>query len=130
MNRVHEQCPKIDSGIELSQTGQKRAECTKCTALASPCAPHFSACACLPAYRARAPQRPSARARACLLACLPRPSAYGRARVPQRLSARARACLSAAPAPAPLRAPAPVPRSLLLPCRAPCAQPSQCSNGQ
>ena len=32
MNRVHEQCPKIDSGTVLRQTGSKRAECTKCTA--------------------------------------------------------------------------------------------------
>ena len=32
MNRVHEQCPKIDSGTVLSQTGSKQAECTECTA--------------------------------------------------------------------------------------------------
>ena len=32
MNRVHEQCPKIDSGTILSQTGSKKAECTECIA--------------------------------------------------------------------------------------------------
>ena len=32
MNRVHEQCPKIDSGTVLSQTRSKQVECTECTA--------------------------------------------------------------------------------------------------
>ena len=59
MNRVHEQCPKIDSGIVLSQ---KRAKCTKCTALASPRAPR----AC-PSARAPAPV-PRTRLRPCRVA--------------------------------------------------------------
>ena len=61
MNRVHEQCPKIDSGIVPSQTGSKEAECTECTALASP-----RAQAAHPAHRPRAHCAPRAR-------CTPRP---------------------------------------------------------
>ena len=32
MNRVHEQCPKIDSGTVPSQTMSKQVECSECTA--------------------------------------------------------------------------------------------------
>ena len=110
MNRVHEQCPKIDSGTVLSQTGSKQAECTKCTAHGPAARPGRSwprarlrcACTCCRALRAclhapaPAQRPPSGRSR---LLCAPLPGP----------------CEPAAPLPRPCRAPAaPLPR----PCRA------------
>ena len=56
MNRVHEQCPKIDLGTVLSQTGSKQAECTKCTACWPAAHPGRAPSACAAgALRAREP---------------------------------------------------------------------------
>ena len=84
MNRVHEQCPKIDSRTVLSQTGSKQAECTKCTTCwptstpmpralprlhATPARP--SACPAS-ACRARPARPPAASAPRARLPCAPR----------------------------------------------------------
>ena len=106
MNRVHEQCPKIDSGTVPSQTGSKQAECTECTArwpaARLGCAPRPPSRLC--------PVRPAARPypASCVLAALRTP------REP------APACLSSprAPALAPLRAQRPYART------APAGRPS------
>ena len=76
MNRVHEQCSKIDSGTVLSQTGSKQAECTKCTA-------HWPS----------STLRPCALPRPACLCCLPPTSAH------QCRSCRAPTCAPACPAP-------------------------------
>ena len=86
MNRVHEQCPKINSGTVLSQTGSKQAECTECTA-------------CWPSSTPR-------------LLALPRLSA---ARPPSLRVSPARPSSPLAPSPAPARPPARLP-SVHLPC--------------
>ena len=79
MNRVQEQCPKIDSGIVQSQIGSKQAECTECTTCWPNCTPGCAPRVLLPLPLARAPapepQRlpalPSARLR---LASSPEPA--------------------------------------------------------
>ena len=84
MDRVHEQCPKIDSGTVLSQTGSKQVECTKCTAHSPTARPGRAPCraprlptarprACVPRLRAPAPVPPSARALSA--SCAARPCA-------------------------------------------------------
>ena len=72
MNRVHEQCPKIDSRTVLSQTGSKQAECTECTA----CWPNSTPRPCAPACcRSRPAPATAPRVPACALAQRP-PSAH------------------------------------------------------
>ena len=62
MNRVHEQCSKIDSGTVLSQTGSKQAECTECTACwpSSTPRPRAQHPCRAPRFPAAAPARPPA----------------------------------------------------------------------
>ena len=62
MNRVHKQCPKIDSRTVLSQTGSKQAECTECTACWPSTTPRPHAPA---APRTCVPRAPLACCRAC-----------------------------------------------------------------
>ena len=79
MNRVHKQCPKIDSGTVLSQTGSKQAECTECTACWPAARPGRAPSACAArASRARAPV--AARA-----SCTRLPTRAPRTRLPTRL---------------------------------------------
>ena len=75
MNRVHEQCPKIDSGTVLSQTGSKQAECTACWPSSTP-RPHAQAARPTPVPRAPcllplAPPAPACLRAPSPLACAP-----------------------------------------------------------
>ena len=73
MNRVHEQCPKIDSETVLSQTGSKQPECTECTSCwpsstpkppSRSCPKHLLLAPVRPLHPARLPLRPVPRANA------------------------------------------------------------------
>ena len=68
MNRVREQCPKIDSGTVLSQTGSKQVECIECIACWPSSTPRPRARP-RPAPACRAPPAPACSAR---LPCEPR----------------------------------------------------------
>ena len=103
MNRVHEQCPKIDSGTVLSQTASKQAECTECTAYwpNSKPRPRLLSRPRAPAPRAPAPVPPSAPAPATAPA---RPSAPYALCPPARPACQ---CRVARPSPCALRLSAP-----------------------
>ena len=131
MNRVHEQCPKIDLGTVLSQNWVKQVECTKCTAcwpslraqvaclrcpVPCPCA-HPVPCPCAACLRLCAP------ARAYAISCT---HALCRVQCCMPLPTHPCGCL-----PCPTRPYGRLPRPLRP--AGPIAQrptPSQCSNGQ
>ena len=154
MNRVHKQCPKIDSGIVPSQNGSKQAKRTECTArwpaarlgrpagrapraqqcptrlAANPCrAPRASAALRAPLH-AHAMPPATCVAHAPALAARPCRPAPQRPRAPSACQP----CAPHAPAPAPACLPhpcawrpAPVPRTLLRPFRAARPAPSPAS---
>ena len=108
-NRVHEQCPKIDSGTVLNQTGSKQAECiARWPATIPGCAPSAPA---VPLPRpCRSPVPPSAPALAhpaphaplAYAACAPMPPTHPPAAFRQRTCrfCRAPACAPSRPGPA------------------------------